>query len=100
MEVNCKHHFQTYSSRKVNEKFIRIRSKHPIILDLFVVFILLYIQIELMKITVQFKVAAIILIMQYKVKFENNEEMEIDISYSSFNNQYLNAVKLHYIQFG
>src|SRR5699024_8465724 len=31
-----------------------------------------------------------------RVRFNNNEEIEVDISFTSFNNQYLNALKLHY----
>lgn len=101
MEVNCKHHFQTYSSRKeLTRSLSGIRSKHPIILDLFGSYLYFCTHSDRVNENNWFNLKYISSYYSYngntKVKFENNEEMEIDISYSSFNNQYLNAVKLHY----
>lgn len=101
LEHNCKYHFQTYASRKdLTRSLSGIRSKHPIILDLFGSYIYFCTHSDRVNENSWFNLRYIDSYYDYngntKIKFENNEEMEIDISYSSFNNQYLNAVKLHY----
>lgn len=101
IEQNCRYHFQTYTSRKeLTRSLSGIRSKHPIILDLFGAYVYFCTHSDRVSENNWFNLKYIQSYYEYngntKIKFENNEEMEIDISYSSFNNQYLNAVKLHY----
>lgn len=101
LEKNCKYHSQSYASRKdLTRSLSNIKSKHPIIIDLFGSYIYFCTHSDRVLENNWFNLKYIDSYYEYngntKIKFENNEEIEIDISYSSFNNQYLNAVKLYY----
>lgn len=101
IEQNCKYHSQSYSSRKdLTRNLSNIRSKQPVIIDLFGGYIYFCTHSDRITENNWFNLKYINSYSQYngvtKIKFENNEELVIEISYSSFNNQYLNAIKLYY----
>lgn len=101
VEQNCKYHSQSYASRKdLTRNLSNVKSKQPVIIDLFGSYIYFCTHSDRLTENSWFNLKYIKSYFQYngvtKIKFENNEEMVIEISYSSFNNQYLNAIKLYY----
>ena len=101
IEYNCKYHSQNYVSRKdLTKGLTDIRAKHPIIVDLFASYIYFCTHSDRVMENSWFNLKYIKRYYEYrgmtKVIFENNEELKVNISYSSFNNQYLNAVRLYY----
>ncbi|MCK1976020.1 competence protein ComK [Jeotgalicoccus huakuii] len=101
IEYNCKLHSQSYSARKeLSRSLTEIRSKHPIIIDLFASYIYFCTHSDRVQSNSWFNLKYIQNYYPYRgqtlVKFENNEELVVDISYASYNKQYLNAVKLYY----
>ena len=100
IEYNCKLHSQSYSARKeLSRSLTEIRSKHPIIIDLFASYIYFCTHSDRVQANSWFNLKYIQNYYPYRgqtlVKFENNEELVVDISYASYNKQYLNAVKFH-----
>ena len=101
IERNCRNHSQNYASRKdLTKTLTNISSKIPVIIDLFGSYIYFCTHSDRVPENNWFNIKHIQSYWDDKgntrVQFSNNEELEIDISYASFNNQYLNALKLHY----
>lgn len=101
IERNCRNHSQNYSARKdLSKTLTNITSKIPVIVDLFGVYIYFCTHSDRVHENNWFNIKHIQAYWDNKgmtrIQFSNNEELEVDISYSSFNNQYLNALKLHY----
>lgn len=101
IEKNCRSHSQNYHARKdLSRTLTGISSKVPIIIDLFGSYIYFCTHSDRISENNWFNINHIQSYMNdegmTRVLFSNNEERIIDISYTSFNNQYLNALKLHY----
>lgn len=101
IERNCRNHSQNYAARKdLTKTLTGITSKLPVIVDLFGAYIYFCTHSDRVAENNWFNIRHV---QSYwndggmtRVQFSNNEERIIDISYASFNNQYLNALKLHY----
>ncbi|MHC0552081.1 competence protein ComK [Salinicoccus sp. CNSTN-B1] len=101
IERNCRSHSQNYHARKdLSRTLTGISSKVPVIIDLFGSYIYFCTHSDRISENNLFNINHIQSYMNdegmTRVLFSNNEERIIDISYTSFNNQYLNALKLHY----
>lgn len=101
MERNCKQYSQSYPARKeLTRKLTGLSAKLPIIIDLFGSIIFFCTHSDRVNENSWFNIKHIHSYRDYngntRVRFNNNEEIEVDISFTSFNNQYLNALKLHY----
>lgn len=101
MERNCKQYSQSYPARKeLTKKLTGLSAKVPVIIDLFGSIIFFCTHSDRVNENNWFNIKHIHSYRNYngntRVRFNNNEEIEVDISFTSFNNQYLNALKLHY----
>lgn len=101
ISINCKHHSQSYTSRKELTKVLTsTNSKLPIIIDLFGLHIFFCTHSDRIIDNNWFNIKHIHSYYGFegktRISFSNNEELDINISLNSFNNQYLNALKLHY----
>lgn len=101
LERNCKQYSQSFPARKeLTRKLTGLSAKLPIIIDLFGSIIFFCTHSDRVNENNWFNIKHIHSYRNYngntRVRFNNNEEIEVDISFPSFNNQYLNALKLHY----
>ncbi len=101
LERNCKQYSQSYPARKeLTKKLTGLSAKLPVIIDLFGSIIFFCTHSDRVNENSWFNIKYIHSYRNYngntRVRFNNNEEIEVDISFTSFNNQYLNALKLHY----
>lgn len=101
IESNCRHYSQSYKARKELSKLLtRNNSKLPVIVDLFGSHIFFCTHSDRIIENCWFNIKHIDSYWtedgRTRVRFDNNEEIEHSISFNSFNNQYLNALKLHY----
>lgn len=99
---NCKLYSQSYISRKEMTKLLTgIISKPPIIIDLFGNHTFFSTHSDRVTYNEWFSLRHIKSYEAYRgmtrVTLTNNEQVVIDISKRSFNNQYLNALKLNYM---
>ncbi|MFD2828907.1 competence protein ComK [Corticicoccus populi] len=99
--TNCKHHSQSYSARKELTKLLtNTNSKLPIIIDLFGQHIFFCTHSDRIIDNNWFNIKHVVSYKTFdgntRITFSNNEVIDIPISFNSFNNQYLNALKLHY----
>lgn len=102
INTNCKLYSQSYISRKEMTKLLTgIITKPPIILDLFGVHTFFSTHSDRVTYNEWLNLRHIKSYDPYRgmtrVTFTNNEQVVIDISHRSFNNQYLNALKLNYM---
>lgn len=101
IDRNCRHHLYSYQARKEFTKALTgMGSKLPIIIDYSGSLIFFCTHSDRVANNNWFNIRHIHSYWnsggKTRIRFENNEEIEVDISFSSFNNQYLNALKLHY----
>lgn len=99
---NCKLYSQSYLSRKELSKMLTgARSKLPIILDIFGAHTFFCTHSDRVSHNEWFNLRHVKTYSSYKgmtrVTFSNNEVVMVDISHRSFNNQYLNALRLNYM---
>ena len=99
---NCKLHSQTYIARKEFSKLLTgVSSKLPIILDIFGTHTFFCSHSDRVSYNEWFNLRHIKTYGSHKgmtrVTFSNNEVITIDISQRSFNNQYMNALRLNYL---
>lgn len=102
INTNCKLYSQSYISRKEMTRLLTgIISKPPIIIDLFGRHTFFSTHSDRVTYNEWFSLRHIKSYDAFKgmtrVTFANNEQVIIDISHRSFNNQYLNALKLNYM---
>lgn len=101
LERNCRQYSQSYPARKeLTKKLTGLSAKLPVIIDLFGSIIFFCTHSDRVMENNWFNIKHVHSYRNYngntRVRFNNNEEIEVDISFASFNNQYLNALKLHY----
>lgn len=99
---NCKLYSQSYVSRKELTKLLTgVSSKTPIILDFFGTHTFFCTHSDRVAHNEWFNLRHIKTYEPHKgmtrVTFSNNEIVMVDISHRSFNNQYLNALRLNYM---